>query len=145
MSRSWRVQPCERSTETLAPPLVVASMAPYSAIETMMNAVTLPLPTDCVLYASAVPKMRKNTGGMISVKITVRRLRSRRRSSIARNGPLTRPVRGRPVGGAWPVGGGGGAHAVAPGVSWSPVRARNASSSPRAVISMSLAAVAVSR
>ena len=50
VSRSWRVHPCERSTETLAPPLVVASIAPYSAIETMMNAVTLPLPTDCVLY-----------------------------------------------------------------------------------------------
>ena len=42
VSRSWRLQPAARSIETIAPPLVVARTAPYSAMLIMMNADTLP-------------------------------------------------------------------------------------------------------
>ena len=44
VSRSCRLQPSARSMETMAPPLVVASIAPYSAMLIMMNADTLPWP-----------------------------------------------------------------------------------------------------
>ena len=44
VSRSWRLQPAARSIETIAPPLVVARTAPYSAMLIMTNADTLPCP-----------------------------------------------------------------------------------------------------
>ena len=44
VSRSWRLQPAARSIETSAPPLVVASTAPYNAMLIMMKAETLPCP-----------------------------------------------------------------------------------------------------
>ena len=46
MSRSCRVQPCARSMEIIAPPLVVASTEPYSAMLIRMKAETLPFPAD---------------------------------------------------------------------------------------------------
>ena len=44
VSRSCRLQPAARSMETIAPPLVVARTAPYSAKLIMMKADTLPRP-----------------------------------------------------------------------------------------------------
>src|SRR5690625_1460596 len=42
--RSCLLQPAARSIETIAPVLVVAIIAPYTAIDTMIHAVTLPEP-----------------------------------------------------------------------------------------------------
>ena len=44
VSRSWRLQPAARSIETMAPPMVVAKTAPYSAMLIMMKAETFPWP-----------------------------------------------------------------------------------------------------
>ena len=81
VSRSWRLQPAARSIETMAPPLVVARTAPYRAMLIMMKADTLPCPARSLTYTLFSPKNRNHTTGRISAKMTVRRLRSRRRIS----------------------------------------------------------------
>jgi hypothetical protein len=69
---------------TMAPPLVVASAAPYSAMLIMMNAETLPWPTRWLTNEAFTPKSRNSTMGMISTKTRVRRLRVNRRISSPR-------------------------------------------------------------
>src|ERR1039458_4034548 len=84
VSRSWRLQPAARSIETIAPPLVVARTAPYRAMLIMMKGETLqglPVPADWLAYALFSPKARNRTTGARTEKITVRRLRSSRRTS----------------------------------------------------------------
>ncbi len=44
MSRNCRLHPDARSTDTIAPPLVVAIIAPYSAMLIITYAETFPLP-----------------------------------------------------------------------------------------------------
>src|SRR3982750_1100897 len=64
VNRNCRLHPAARSTDTIAPPLVVASIAPYTAILTRMYPVTLPPPTRSDREAAFVPNNRKNTAGI---------------------------------------------------------------------------------
>src|ERR1035441_5547658 len=63
--------------ETIAPPLVVASTAPYSAMLIMMKAETLPWPARSLAYCLFKPKITKRKTGMITAKIRACRLLTR--------------------------------------------------------------------
>ena len=109
----------------------------------MMKAETLPWPADSLRVGAFRPNSRKNTAGMTRAKITVRRLRSRRRISRPSTVRLMPP---RPGASGPELGRGAGVLIGPPG--WLPsslVRAMKASSRPRAVISRSCAPVSVSR
>ena len=78
---------------TIAPPAAAVSAAPYSAIETMMYAATLPSPTGS--FQSLCPPNAKNrAAGKTKVKMIVRRLRSIRTSSMRSTVRLNPPQRG---------------------------------------------------
>ncbi len=66
---------------TIAPAEAAVSAAPYSAIETMMYAATLPWPTESSQPA-VPPKAKNRPAGKTRVKKMVRRLRSIRFSSM---------------------------------------------------------------
>ena len=80
--------------EIIAPPLVVASTEPYSAMLIRMKAETLPFPADSFAYAALSPNSRKKIEGVTRAKITVRRLRSRRRISSFSTVKLNPPIGG---------------------------------------------------
>src|SRR5690349_19284818 len=95
VSRNCRLHPAARSIDTIAPPLVVASIAAYTAMLTKMYPVTLPPPTRSDRDAAFVPNNRKNTAGITTVNTTVRRLRTIRRNSNAIIPHVNPPNRGR--------------------------------------------------
>ena len=120
---------------------MLASIAPYTAKLIVEVGRHVAAADGLALVGVAgPPKIRKNAGGMTRVKTMVRRLRSSRRTSsrrkVSEKPPSGGTRRSKVVD--------GGGHRVAPVVS-GPVRARKASSSPRAVISRSRAGVVVSR
>ena len=68
---------------TMAPDEAAVSAAPYSAIDTMMYAATLPWPASS--FQPWLPAKERNSApGKIRVKMIVRRLRTIRFSSIPR-------------------------------------------------------------
>lgn len=83
VSPSWRPQPWKRSSA--APPLiaVVAVTAPYTAIETMTAAPTLPRSRGSSVYDWAEPNTRYMMSGSPTMKkmlVTSRRVRRRSRA-----------------------------------------------------------------
>ena len=106
VSRSWRDQPRARSIATCEPPAAAVSAAPYSAIEIMMYAASLPLPTLSSQSCRCRRTTRKSAAGKISVKTTVRRLRSIRRSSMRSTVRLKPPSGGTRADGRVDRGGG---------------------------------------
>ena len=97
--RSCRLQPCARSEATETPVIVLATMAPYTAIEIMIGTAAdiPPWLTGTLVIAVFLfgrPIMTSIAIGKISVNTTTLELRNRRFSSTPRKVRLNPPIGG---------------------------------------------------